>query len=156
MRESIQSILNKHNVIVEFKKYKEVPTGDGFHIVADLYVNKKKAIYFEDLGNGGEATYTILNEKNALPLLEIEKNNWNGESAFPDSDLLKDIKYGIVDLCYNLSEDFMSRQQDLKKARKSILLKFPNQKADSYLSYNTKYSLEKLQLILKNEIKNWS
>lgn len=71
MNLQVKDLLQKNGLNLELKNYKEMEARDGYHMKGTLYINGKKGILFEDLGNGGGCEYEVINEEISKPLIEL-------------------------------------------------------------------------------------
>lgn len=149
MRNDVQTILNKHNVTIELKGYKEGPARDGYRMEGNLSVNGKKAIGCLERGDGSMFEYEILNEKNAQPLLDI----MDELSTLPKYDGDED-GFEMEQLFIQYVEDLMTLKQLKSKARKKTLVKWSHDTYEEgqYSAYNHEYSNPVLNAIVNKMI----
>ena len=137
MRNDVLALLNRNGVTVELKGYKEMSSTDGYHMQGSLYVNGKKAIFFEDLGVGGECDIYILNESYAKPLTDI-KDELAKLSAYPEERLgasanpdtlksMSDMPYRFDNLFYEMAEDYAELKDMRRHAKKKTLVQWENE-----------------------------
>ena len=127
MRKDLEDLLNKHNIRLELKGYKEAPSTDGYFMTGNLYVNGKKAINFTDGGYGGECEIEILDKNNAKPLLDIKKEIADLK-AYPDDqdEKMREHPLDLDDVFYTMAEELLEKKDLVKKSKKKILLRFLN------------------------------
>ena len=130
MREDVKNIFAKHGITVTLKGYKEMPSRDGYHMRGSLYVNNKRAIFFEDEGRGGECTLDILNKDNAKPLMDI-KDELSKLKAYPGDETIGDSEYRLTNLFVEMAEDHLYEKVLKKTAKKSALVRYENQDYDN-------------------------
>lgn len=91
LKETVFEYLEKKDLKVELKSYKEAKSDDGYFMTGFLTVNGKKAFYCEDGGYGGGLSYTQ-EDKDAANQLTLALKEYENMLIIEKDKILKKIR----------------------------------------------------------------